>query len=99
MNHVPREDITRLTQIPNIGKAIAADLRLLGIERPDQLIGEDPFMLYRDLSRVTGKPCDPCVIDVFMAAVHFMDGGAARPWWTFTDERKQMLSRRDTDRE
>jgi hypothetical protein len=32
---------------------------------------------------------DPCVLDVFMSIVHFMDGGEALPWWSFTEERKR----------
>jgi hypothetical protein len=30
------------------------------------------------------------VIDVFMAVVHFMEGGDPLPWWTFTKKRKSM---------
>jgi hypothetical protein len=33
---------------------------------------------------------DPCVIDVFMLVVSFMEGGAALPWWSFTEQRKKM---------
>jgi hypothetical protein len=32
------------------------------------------------------------VIDVFLSVVRFMDGGAAQPWWTFTEERKRSLA-------
>lgn len=68
MKHPDRAAVTRLEHLPNIGKAMAADLRLLGIERPDQLRGQDPLRLYQALERATGQRHDPCVLDTFMAA-------------------------------
>ncbi len=41
----------RLENLPNIGKAIAADLRLAGIHRPEQLAKLDPLETYRALSK------------------------------------------------
>ncbi len=77
-----------LEQLPNIGPSIAADLRRLGVTHPRDLAGHDPLRLYRQLCEVAGKRQDPCVLDTFMAAVAFMQGGEPRPWWTFTAERK-----------
>jgi effector-binding domain-containing protein len=34
----------------------------------------------------------PCVIDVFMSAVHFMEGGEPLPWWSFIQERKNHIA-------
>lgn len=85
--------IVMLTDIPNIGPAMARDLTLLGIEQPDQLRGRDPYRLYEELCRITGKRQDPCVLDVFIAAVRFMEGAPARPWWHYTAERKATLQR------
>ena len=85
-----------LEQIPNIGPAVAADLRLIGVRKPRDLSGRDPFALYDALCRKTGVRHDPCVLDTFMAAVDFADGGAPKPWWKFTQERKQALLLRDT---
>ncbi len=79
----------RLEQLPNVGPSITADLRLIGVAEPAQLVGRDPLALYRALAQATGKRQDPCVLDTFMAAVDFMQGGPARPWWAFTAERKQ----------
>jgi hypothetical protein len=81
-----------LTDIPNVGKALAGDLRLLGIERPQQLAGRDPYRLYDELCRATGARHDPCVIDAFISAVRFMQGAPPRPWWHYTDERKRTLA-------
>ncbi|HSH95895.1 MAG TPA: helix-hairpin-helix domain-containing protein, partial [Roseimicrobium sp.] len=38
---------------------------------------------------------DPCMLDTFIAAVRFMDGGPKKPWWAFTKERKAELARRE----
>jgi Pathogenicity locus len=86
------EHARRLTDLPNIGPAAAADLKLLGILTPVELRGRDPYALYRQLCETTGVRHDRCVIDVFISAVRFMDGAAAQPWWHYTEERKSALS-------
>ena len=83
------DECEQLEQLPNIGPSIAADLRLLGVGHPRELAGRDPLVLYRALCNATGKRQDPCVLDTFMAATHFMSGAAPRPWWDYTAERKQ----------
>ncbi|HIP82317.1 MAG TPA: mitomycin resistance protein [Desulfocapsa sulfexigens] len=88
-----RKTVSDLEQLPNIGKAMARDLRLLGINSPQQLIGKDAYRLHDELCRLTGTKTDPCVIDVFLSVVHFMEGGEALPWWDFTEERKRTLLR------
>lgn len=80
-----------LEQIPNVGKSVAQDLRKIGIARPDQLKGKDGLKLYRKLNKITGVRHDPCMADTLMAAVDFMNGGKAKPWWKFTSRRKAML--------
>lgn len=82
------EDCVSLEQIPNIGPAMAADLRLLGIHAPAQLRGRDAFVLYQQLCAITEQRQDPCVLDTLMAAVDFMRGAPAKPWWHYTAERK-----------
>jgi len=91
-----REKIIVLTDIPNIGPATARDFRLLGIEEPEQLRGHDPFQLYDRLCNLTGKRHDPCVIDVFISAVRFVEGAPAKPWWEYTAERKAILSNKNS---
>jgi hypothetical protein len=91
---VSRNRLQKLTDLPNIGKASAADLELLGIHTPAQLVGRDPVVLYETLCSKTGVRHDPCVIDVFMSVTRFMSGEAAQPWWAFTDERKRLLATR-----
>jgi hypothetical protein len=94
MAKTARVAMTQLEDLPNIGKAVAADLRGIGIRTPSQLVGKDPYALYDKLNRVTGTRHDPCVLDTFIAVVRFVDGGPARPWWKFTAERKRALAAR-----
>ena len=80
-----------LEQLPNIGPALAADLRLIGIRTPAELRGKDPFVLYQQLCAATGQRQDPCVLDTFMAATDFMRGAPAAPWWKYTPQRKALF--------
>ncbi len=92
MKNPDRDKVSRLDALPNIGKSIAADLHLIGIDHPKQLIGKKPFDMYEDLCAVTGKRIDPCIIDVFMSAVSFMEGGQPLAWWSFTQKRKNEMA-------
>ena len=80
----------QLEQLPNIGPAIAADLRLIGVQQPADLAAHDAYQLYRRLCTATGKRQDPCVLDTFIAAVDFMRGAEPRPWWAYTAARKAL---------
>lgn len=80
-----------LEQIPNVGKAVAQDLRSIGINRPDQLKSKDGLKLYHKLNKTTGLRHDPCMADTLMAAVDFMNGGKPKPWWKFTEQRKRKM--------
>ena len=87
----PRRSAATLEDLPNIGPSIARDLRTLGVDRPADLVGRDPYQLYDSLCRQTGVRQDPCVLDVFISAVRYMKGAPARPWWHYTAERKRRL--------
>ncbi|MDP1696323.1 MAG: helix-hairpin-helix domain-containing protein [Xanthomonadaceae bacterium] len=89
---VDRERVVQLTDLPNVGKATADDLLLLGIRTPAQLLGQCPLALYHRLSRITGQRQDPCVIDVFMSITGFINGDPPQPWWYYTEARKRMLA-------
>jgi hypothetical protein len=91
MKTLSADQAKKLEDLPNIGKACAADLRLLGIHAPAQLVGRDPLQLYQQLCKLTGTRHDPCVLDTFMSAVRFMEGAPALPWWSYTAERKALL--------
>jgi hypothetical protein len=79
-----------LEQLPNIGPSLAANLRLIGVLNPQDLIGQDGYTLYRRLCEVTRVRHDPCVLDTFLAATDFMQGAPATPWWQYTQQRKQL---------
>ena len=86
------QNVRRLQNIPNIGRAIEKKILLLGIREPAELIGRDPYKMYDDLCNVTGKEHDPCLLDVFISAVRYMEGGPPKKWWEFTRERKERLA-------
>jgi len=89
-------EISHLEDIPNIGPAIANDLRRLGITSPGDLPGRDPYSMYDDLCRFTGQRHDPCVLDTFIAAVRYMEGASKKPWWKYTAERKRVMAARNS---
>lgn len=74
-----------------MGKAIEKYLVILGIKEPTDLIGKDPYQMYSELRTLTGKRYDPCMLDVFISAVRYMEGGPPKKWWEFTKERKERL--------
>lgn len=87
-------ELARLEEIPNVGPAVAADLRHLGIAEPADLLDRDPYEMYDDLCRLTGQRHDPCLLDTFIAAVRFLQGEPKKPWWKYTAERKKVLAAR-----
>lgn len=93
-SRVSRERVKTLRDLPNVGAATAADLRCIGIDAPEQLVGRDPWGMYADLCERTGVQHDPCVIDVFLSLVDFAEGGAPRPWWHYTAQRKAQMALR-----
>lgn len=84
--------IKHLEQLPNVGKATVADLQLLGITEPQQLKGRNPYQMYDELCAATKVRHDPCVYDVFISIVKFMDGEPPLAWWHYTAERKAHLA-------
>jgi len=87
---VVRDNIRKLTDLPNIGKASAADLELLGIVKPSDLVGQDPYKMYERLCIKTGVRHDPCVIDVFISVTSFINGDEPKVWWDYTAQRKKV---------
>ncbi len=93
-NKVVRESTYTLTDLPNIGKTGESDLKLLGINTPKDLIGQNPYKMYERLCALTNTRHDPCVIDVFISITRFMDGDEPKPWWHYTEERKGSLAKK-----
>ena len=59
----------KLRDLVSVGAKTCEDFELLGVRTVAQLAERDPEKLYRDLQRKTGQRQDPCVLDVFRAAV------------------------------
>ncbi|MCU0619507.1 MAG: DUF3224 domain-containing protein [Gemmatimonadaceae bacterium] len=90
--------MTRFTDIPNVGPATARDFELLGLADPAALVGLDAYSLHAELERRSGTRQDPCMIDVFLAAIDYMEGAPPRPWWHYTPRRKAHLATRGLPR-
>jgi hypothetical protein len=86
---VVREKVRVLTDLPNIGPAMAKDFERLGYTTPAQLRGVDPLELYHALCLATNARHDPCVLDVFMSVADFLDGAEPASWWHYTAQRKE----------
>jgi len=87
-----RQSVSKFERIINVGPATTDDFRRLGITSPQELIDRDPLELYRRICELDQAFHDPCVLDVFMATVDFMNGNAPQVWWSFTKERKKKYT-------
>ncbi len=85
-------EVIKFTEIPNIGPAMERDFVFLKIKSPKDLQNKDAFTLYTKLCKESGVQHDPCVLDTFIAAIDFMNGAPARPWFYYTKERKKKYS-------
>lgn len=83
----------KLEDLPNVGPAVASKLLLIGIETPSDLAERDPFQMYEELTERTASGYDFCLLDVFIAVTRYAAGEPARPWWSYTAERKARLGR------
>ncbi len=77
-----------LTQLPNVGPAVARKLERIGVTRQADLRGRDGEELFAEVCALDGRAHDPCLLDTFVAAVACVNDGDARPWWEFSRERK-----------
>jgi len=86
------EDNRRLQDLVSVGKAILKDFELLEVKTVKELAKQDALELYRQLCRKTGARQDPCVLDVFRAAVaQAKDPRLPRykcRWWYWSKIRK-----------
>lgn len=82
----------RLQDLISVGPAMCRDFEMLGIRSVAELAKQDPRKLYDKLCRKTGTRQDPCVLDVFHAAI----AQARNPklpaeqcqWWWWSRVRK-----------
>lgn len=80
----------RLRDLKNVGKAALKDFEILGIHSLEDLKTQDPTHLFNELERKTKARHDPCVWDVFAAAIHEAQTGEATLWWSWTEKRKEL---------
>jgi hypothetical protein len=85
----------QLSDLRNVGKATLGDFAVLGIMSVEQLSACDPDTLYREIQIRTAQRHDPCVWDVFAAAIHQARTGEAKNWWAFTPVRKARVAAGD----
>ena len=90
-----RNNILDLSHIPNVGPATIRYLNILGINEPFELIGQNPYSMFMDLCETTGKQFDPCLADVFISAVRYMEGAPSHKWWHYTEEKIGRASCRE----
>jgi hypothetical protein len=93
MKSKPSAPVSRLEDLPNIGRSIARDLRAIGIATPAQLRKRKPLAVFNDLEVVMGRRHDPCVFYTLLSVKHFFDSSESLPWWHFTTEGKTELGK------
>ena len=86
---ISKKELQKLTVIPGVGPAMAADLYLLGVQEVSQLKSRKPEKLYKNLCKLSGMPVDRCVLYVFRCAVYFATHQHHDPnklkWWNWKD--------------
>lgn len=82
--------LTKLEEIPGIGKSIAQDLRDIGIGSVDELKGKKADQLYKRLCNFKASPVDRCMLYVLRCAVYYASNTERDPkllkWWNWKDK-------------
>jgi hypothetical protein len=95
---MPRNrDDRLLSDLVSVGPATLLDFRKLGVDTVTQLAGQRPERLYERMCHLTGVRQDPCVLDVYCAAVaqardHKLPQ-EQRNWWYWSRKRKAASGR------
>ena len=85
MNKTKNELLTLM----NVGPATCQDFQLLGIHSIAELADACADELYLRLQNLTAQQHDPCVWDMFAAAINEARTGEKRVWWEWTKIRKK----------
>jgi len=83
--------MNELTDIPGIGKTIAANLTRIGITRVEDFVDQDAEELYERWCVAAKDPSDTdrCVLYLFREAVYYANGGREPEklkWWNWMGE-------------
>lgn len=80
-----------LQSIPGIGPSMAQDLRDLGYFKVEDLAGQNPELMFKELRLIHGGNIDRCVLYVFRCAVYYATEKSPEPellnWWAWQDRR------------
>ena len=80
-----------LQTIPGIGPNMAQDLRDLGYFKVEDLVGQDPELMFKRLRLMHGSNIDRCVLYVFRCAVYYATEERHEPellkWWAWRGRR------------
>jgi len=85
------ESIRELMIIPSVGKSIALDLWNIGITSVDELMSQDPELLFDRSNLFAGEVQDRCLLYSFRCAVYFAGTKPAErdpellKWWNWKD--------------
>ncbi len=86
----------QLAELTSVGPAMLRDFEMLGVKSVEQLAREEPKEMYERLGRIVGARQDPCVLDVFTAAVAQARDPelppAQRQWWYWSRERRRAAA-------
>ncbi|PCJ23718.1 MAG: pathogenicity locus [SAR86 cluster bacterium] len=75
--------------IPGVGKSLSKDFVDLGYKKVNDLKGESPEAMYKNLIALRGSHIDRCVLYVFRCAVYFASNSVheaeSLKWWNWKD--------------
>ena len=91
------QNVSRLEDLPNVGKNIANDLRAIGINSPSELRRQIPLTVFNDLKKTMGHRHDPCVLYTLLSVEHFFATTESLPWWQFTAAGKKLLKQQGSE--
>ncbi len=80
-----------LTDLPNIGPAIAAKLNRIGIENKDAFLARDPYDLYTELL----EHVDPTLCRCLLASL--VGAAKGKKWHTITKQTAKEYQKRHPD--
>jgi len=82
--------LTKLEEIPGVGKSIAQDLRDIGIGSVDELKGKTADHVYKRLCNFKASSLDRCMLYVLRCAVYYASNTEHDPellkWWNWKDK-------------
>lgn len=86
-------DKRKLADLISVGPAMLRDFEMLGIRSVSELSRRSPDRMFSQLNRLTGERYDPCVLDVFCAAVAQAQDpqlpAEQSQWWYWSRKRKE----------